>query len=706
MITQRAVKTHSSGIRAVLLACVVLLFALIAAPVAQGCYANDPNLVTVSFSSPPVSHYIQMIGTAFSPYFTITSAVSDKPWAYASSILPNFGVVWTIDPAGLPLGLSCANLTTPETEIVPTACDNGVNPYVLPRGCPYGVYNPATAESGTCSAPAVGAPTTGIGSTTCISYYPGPGQLNVNVVSGFDVQLLDPVPQTSKNPGLLNGSNVMNAAQLQSSLSNGRPVLGVVADGVTQLVIRIDTPAPGEQFVITLLNDQSAQSISPNEDGALDFPGGTSFSQSLLTLTAGSLDSNGMAHAFAVYRAPIDFARPTGTTFKVGGCAISPPPDTTDDLEPCRTVKLQIQDPHNNVFYLPATVPVVILRPPVILVHGLWADSSTWDNFYPLANDLRFYVGRIDYSAKLRLRTSDPLFPSGVFWFAPRENALGYEHNAPLMLRQIAGFLGDFKKGHNYMHSPVAAVQADIVAHSFGGVITRTLPLLSGFLANPTFGVGPIHKLITVDTPHLGSPLAAKLLDITNNTCTRNWLARLGLYSFNTVTYQDGGTDNGAVLELQGNGIAVDNSLSVLLNRIAQPGPLAIPAALVAGSYTNWNSLDCTLNCTPDRLKRACTTDPLAQSFTHAGWPNNFGTTNNANDGLVSVTSQLNGLSTSNLLFGGLAHGPGIVGSYTGLGFAGTSALDASPGNPIATQVISLLNTPVNQTPFTPPINP
>ena len=156
-------------------------------------------------------------------------------------------------------------------------------------------------------------------------------------------------------------------------------------------------------------------------------------------------------------------------------------------------------------------------------------------------------------------------------------------------------------------------------------------------------------------------------------------------------------------MELQGN--------SAALNTIAQPGPRALPAALVAGSYTNWTSLDCT-NCFIADLKAKCPTDALAQSFTSTSWPLNFGSTNNnANDGIVAVTSQLNGPSTSTLLFPGIAHSPGVVGYLAGLAFTPPSALDAgaatfsTPANPIANAVVNLLNTPVNQTPFA-AINP
>ena len=191
------------------------------------------------------------------------------------------------------------------------------------------------------------------------------------------------------------------------------------------------------------------------------------------------------------------------------------------------------------------TTTLEIVRPPVILVHGLWGDKSAWNNFYPLVRgvgqfDYRFYADRVDYSAVINPHTSDPLFPAGA-WFAPRENSLGYEHNAPLELQKIKNALDKFKAGNNLNRPgvPLAAVQVDVVAHSLGGVITRTLPLLTAdlaFLNDKNYNQGSIHKLITLAAPHAGSPLATKLLDVTNNGCTRIRLAKWGAYYFNSVT--------------------------------------------------------------------------------------------------------------------------------------------------------------------------
>src|SRR5260370_11687434 len=70
--------------------------------------------------------------------------------------------------------------------------------------------------------------------------------------------------------------------------TKGTVVQGVAADGVAEVVVRIMARNVGDQFTLTLVNDQGSQ-IIPNEDGALGNPGDTSFSQGQITVTAVAL---------------------------------------------------------------------------------------------------------------------------------------------------------------------------------------------------------------------------------------------------------------------------------------------------------------------------------------------------------------------------------------------------------------------------------
>lgn len=545
-----------------------------------------------------------------------------------------------------------------------------------------------------------------VSSTTSVFDYNGnsnsytsltfPVSFTLAVSESSGASLVDPVPE------LLNGNAVMTDIQLQTHLTKGRIVSGVAADGVTQAIVRIDTSNPGHQFTVTLVNDQgnSGSSTIPNEDGAVGIPGTTSFSLGQVTVTAGSADQYGMAHAFAVYRAPIDFARPIGaTTFKTGTCqGVS----KTDDQMACRSVSLQVFDVTSNTAL--ATVPVTIVRPPVVLIHGLWGSANSWNSFSPLVTgtgkvDPRFHVERPSYNwdVSTAITSSDPQYPHGTS--GAKANSLGVRYLAPFLLGQINGkWFTKFKNGDNPAGIPLAAVQVDVIGHSMGGLLARYLPLVNGFFSN-TFGQGLIHKLISVDVPHLGTPVANLMLDPSGG-CTRRLMAWVHLFSFRTVTLNNspGTAVAGAVGDLMGS--------SQVISAIGAPGSHQLPTALIAGIYTNFSSIDCNFSlltgtCMAQEIRNQCTPtgDAIANNFNGTDWPLLFGPSgNNANDAVVSQSSQQNGLTLTNgtngFIYTGLLHSPDLE----DLDFTGPSVIDpASSPNPAASQAIVLLNTPYNQ---------
>ncbi len=519
--------------------------------------------------------------------------------------------------------------------------------------------------------------------------------------------ITDPISLVDPVPDLLNGSSVItpntqSSAQLLAT--KGTVVQGVAADGVAEIVVRIMASNVGDQFTLTLVNDQNSQ-IIPDEDGALGNPGDTSFSQSQINVTAiatgNGANGPNPPFAFAVYRAPLDFARPiTSTTYKTGACGgVS----KSDDQLACRSVSIKVQDPSGNAI----TVPVIIVRPPVIMIHGLWDNWSTWNNFGPLVAgpgtaDPRFSVGRVSYDAAIgsTIVASDPLYSTKRL-DRVQANSIGFQYNARSVLAQIEQWIGleNFRGGKNPANIPVAAVQADIVAHSMGGDITRTLALQPTFLNIFTFGQGNIHKVITIDTPHLGSPVAIQLLSSgENGGCLQDLLAGRGRFTLSSVVFSDGSSFSGAVADLQGDDItrALSNALAALNSSSSHP----LPTAFIAGVYTNFAILDDTLN--EATLVRnwpfGCPNDPLAQELTSTGWPAIFH--NNPNDAIVSENSQLNGLIPSpGSQFFGYVHSPGTE----NLGFSAPSVIDAGP---VPNQVIFLLNTPLTNSVYYNLLNP
>lgn len=541
--------------------------------------------------------------------------------------------------------------------------------------------------------------------------------------------LLDPVPTSTDPVGLLNGSAVGNTNWLQATPGggapsygfNGRVVYGIAADGVSEIVIRVPAKNVGDQFVFTLLNDQNEASTNSQFDGALGNPGDTTFTQNQVTVSAINLtaaDDSQSPYAFAVYQAPIDFVRQNadgsyfmGTQhFFASASGYSPPcggawppcvetvgytnpGPRTDDQLASRGVTIQVQDVTNNTTF---SMPVEILRPPVVMIHGIWGHASTWDNFYPLIQlfgvaDARFYVARVSYDDPIGVLITGSS-PSYLTTFGAETNSLGFSYNAPYVLSRIQYWIGNFKQANDPLGIPVAAVQTDIVAHSMGGDITRTIASESNFLSPNTFGQGNIHKVITIDTPHLGTILAADLLG-SGEGCMQKTLALGGDYTFDRISLLGSLPVSGAVHDLSpGSDALLD---------VAFPGSHPLPTALIAGVYSNYASLD--LSATAAAIRFTCGTvfgDPLAQDLTSTKWPAIFAP--DQSDVIVPVNSQFDGLGSgagfTESGFGGFIHSSALE----QLGFSGSSVLDSGV---VPNLVITLLNTMVTEPAFN-PLNP
>jgi len=468
--------------------------------------------------------------------------------------------------------------------------------------------------------------------------------------------LLDPVAA-----GLVRGSAVTTDTSLLAADSD--IVKGVAADGSALVVVRIPASQVGEGLTVTVRNDQGAASDSTNDDGGLVPLGGNGgAAASVLDLAAVATAQGPMA--FALYRAPRDFSR-----------------GAQDDGQDGRHVMLAVAADDGST----AQADVLVVRPPVVLVHGLWDSEGTWDGFTPLVSDARFFIRRASYSDAVDGITAsvpayDPSKLAGVL-----ASALGFAYNAPAVLDQLRNFIADFRDGMN-----VAAVQADVVGHSMGGDIARTMVLSADFLSGDSFGRGPVHKLVTIGTPHLGTPLATQILQDANS-CVRGLLADHGKFSLSTVTLA-GSPVHGAVGDLQGDGRG--GGLSAALSSLAAKQPF--PTAYLAGvmGADNLAGLDCGGFCSANLIRLDCSTfafhpAPLAQNLTSKNWPNVFG---QASDAIVPQTSQLGG--GSGLLFSGVIHSGGAV----ALSFKGPTELDEA--SQISAKVIDLLNERSNGSDF------
>jgi len=488
----------------------------------------------------------------------------------------------------------------------------------------------------------------------------------VDFTRASGLQAVDPVPD------LITGNGISSDPTSLASL--GRPVSGVAADGASRLVLRALAASVGDTVTLTLFNDQDAQSNSPTADGILTSMDGT-VASSQIQATAVSTAQGPMAFAF--YLPPTDFAR-------VGNAA--------DSLIYQRYVFIQEED---NQTGAQAPTPILILRPPVLLVHGLWGSPS---DFAGIQNSLtsaasmfcpQACIGTADYSDPTPISSPIPSYPSSVLG-----SALGFAYNAPTVLGRIEKEISNFRYSNN-----AAATQVDVVAHSMGGDITRMLATLPNYQDSASFGIGNVHKLITIGTPFLGSPVPNQLF-LLQNSCPAYMLGQFGGKWSIAVADVAGVQWNGAVNDLQTGSTA----FSILQNSTG-PGVATgiIAATTIGANLANMPVGSCNpLSNNPSLcggvvIQTACSTSPLAQALTPNGWTQVLG---GPADGIVPLTSQVNnysgGSSSSPIIeTGGLIHSAGLL----NLGLIGPTVLDANniPGNVsinIVNDIVTWLNAP------------
>ncbi len=243
----------------------------------------------------------------------------------------------------------------------------------------------------------------------------------------------------------------------------GKPRIGAVADGVTQVLLRSTVTGPGD-VEFCLANAQTPV------DGGLALLGDTAYFDCVTDTVAET--SQGFM-AYAVYRAPDEFARDG-----VG----------TDENAAERPITLTATFTSSSGDTIESEFPFKLVRPPVILVHGLWSNGSTWtasipifgfEDIFPLVEDTRFMVvHEADYKDT---------------------NAHFFSTNEGMILRFIK------EANERLRNKDFATTQVDIAGHSMGGILSRNHISRLDYRDNKNFNAGDVHKLFTLNTPHTGS---------------------------------------------------------------------------------------------------------------------------------------------------------------------------------------------------------
>ena len=143
-----------------------------------------------------------------------------------------------------------------------------------------------------------------------------------------------------------------------------------------------------------------------------------------------------------------------------------------------------------------ATLPsyIALEPPPLLLIHGVWS-SAKQARFAAGAGGFNDWISGL-YAHKLILAVDYGPLSAKDF---------GDSHIQNILLRNMTSAIAAAAE------SGMAARSVDVVAHSMGGLVTRYFLSQNYYSQRPVLGSNPVHSLITIGTPHLGSNLAAKL---------------------------------------------------------------------------------------------------------------------------------------------------------------------------------------------------
>jgi pimeloyl-ACP methyl ester carboxylesterase len=209
-------------------------------------------------------------------------------------------------------------------------------------------------------------------------------------------------------------------------------------------------------------------------------------------------------------------------------------PPYLKDLD-ARDIIIRLTKPFVTGFQV--DLPLKIVRPPVVLVHGLWSKKAIWlenGQLGAMPDALKakgIGVFLADYEST-NAKTFDPGAPGS------RSNSPGVHAVEDAIDRAV----------ETYRSKGIALTQVDVVGHSMGGLMTRAAIQQPDYKRPSNFNKGSIRRLITIGTPHLGTPLARFLLADTNSTL-------LGI----AETHGLGPTGEGAVADLRTGSVALDH---------------------------------------------------------------------------------------------------------------------------------------------------
>lgn len=236
---------------------------------------------------------------------------------------------------------------------------------------------------------------------------------------------------------------------------------GALADGASMLLVRARLigfdEAPAGPVNLTILGDGNVGHLSRGLGETIPaYGGGRTVATQWVKTRAG-------IYAFALYTPPENFGNTTAARRMVELKASYQLPTASSPITHEQVLTLQ--------------------KPPIAFVHGLWSGPETWGPPYQF-HTAQYEVHFIDYAA----------LSSRSFQELGTELKIGIEE-----------IVGDLRR------RKIAATRVNVVGHSMGGLVARQHfadDHGARFFRKNNFGKGDIYKLVTLGTPHFGSPVA------------------------------------------------------------------------------------------------------------------------------------------------------------------------------------------------------
>ena len=256
---------------------------------------------------------------------------------------------------------------------------------------------------------------------------------------------------------------------------------GVAADGVARLYLRLENRSPKtiQRVAVRLSDGVSSGTGALGKVMRATVTDRYSDEANDASSTVADDDRPGLGAYWFWYVAPDDFTR-----FAQG-----------DRNRPARTVTAQFEVTFTDGTRQSVERDLRIIRPPLMLVHGLGGDEHTWDRFGSggklFVEDERFLV-----------RKAVNLEKAAAFRWNARYLLGGFEDQGTYYRGSFLNLLIDMQR-RGY-----AAAQVYYVCHSMGGSVVRSAAASPDFKTQANYGQGYVDRLITLGTPHLGSPLA------------------------------------------------------------------------------------------------------------------------------------------------------------------------------------------------------